>query len=155
RGNSAASQSAIQQALALTRGPARAVVAFLGARLALASGAHPAAPSGDGAADGNGVAPKADGQGPSLAERLLLECLREQPDHADALWVLAALRSAAGDVTGLAALAPGMDRPAVEDAGFHYLAAVSHLAAGNFERVLEAGRRAEADPALAVESQFV
>src|SRR5262249_13854714 len=33
RGNPGASQSAIQQALALTRGPARAAVAFLGARL--------------------------------------------------------------------------------------------------------------------------
>src|SRR5262249_13350077 len=38
RGNAAASQAAIQEALALTRGPSRAAVAFLGARLALAPG---------------------------------------------------------------------------------------------------------------------
>src|SRR5262249_46943862 len=51
--------------------------------------------------------------------------------------------------------APSMDRPEVTDARFHYLAAVSFLAAGDHTRVLEAGQRAASDPALAVESQFV
>src|SRR5439155_12661217 len=83
RGNPAASQSAIEAALTLTHGPSRAAVAFLGARLALAS-LGKAAPDGEGS--GNGFV-KAD-SGPALVEQLLLECLREQPDHADALWVL-------------------------------------------------------------------
>ncbi|MBI1917924.1 MAG: tetratricopeptide repeat protein [Planctomycetes bacterium] len=150
RGNATASQAAIQAALTLTRGTSRAAVAFLGARLALAS---PGRTAPDGAVSGNGLA-KADG-GLALVERRLLECLREQPDHADALWLLAALRSVTGDVAGLAALASSMERPEVKDARFHYLAAVSHLAAGDYARVLEAGKRAATDPALAVESQFV
>src|SRR5439155_19526945 len=148
RGNAVASQSVIQAALSLTRGTSRAAVAFLGARLALASlGKVPP----DVAPSGNGEAVKLEGV-PVLVERLLLECLREQPDHADALWVQAALRSVASDVAGLAALAPSMDRPEVKDARFHYLAAVSHLAAGDHARVLEAGKRAATDPALAGQS---
>ena len=61
---------------------------------------------------------------------LLQTCLRDDPDHADALWCLAAVRSVLGDREGLAAQAPAMNRPAVPDARFHYLGAACHLAAG-------------------------
>jgi tetratricopeptide (TPR) repeat protein len=48
-----------------------------------------------------------------------------------------------------------MNRPAVRDARFHYLGAVCHLAAKNYDTVLELGQRAAADEALAIESQFL
>jgi tetratricopeptide (TPR) repeat protein len=145
RGDAGTSQGAIQKALALTSGPARASVAFLGARLALAAGIPR-----DGTGDWDGV-----GVGIGRVRQLLLECLREQPDHAEALWTLAAVRSATGDLEGLAAQAPAMNRPDVQDARFHYLAAVCHLAARAYPQAVEAARRAASDSSLAVESQFV
>ncbi len=149
RGDGDASQAAIQEALARARGPARAAVAFLGARLALASTCF-----GQGAEDAarNGTARSSL---PGDVERLLLECLREQPDHADALWTLAALRAVAGDDTGLAELAPRMNRPDVADARFHYLAGVCHLAGHDPARALEAAGRAAAAPGLRAEAQYV
>jgi tetratricopeptide (TPR) repeat protein len=86
---------------------------------------------------------------------LLQECVREDPDHVDGLWCLAAVRSVLGDREALAAQAPAMDRPAVTDARFHYMGAVCALAAGDYPQVLARGRRALADEALAAESGFV
>jgi tetratricopeptide (TPR) repeat protein len=86
---------------------------------------------------------------------LLQTCLQDDPDHVEALWCLAAARSVAGDRAGLAAQAPAMNRPAVQDARFHYLGAVCHLAAQDYARALELSQRAAADPALAVESQYL
>jgi tetratricopeptide (TPR) repeat protein len=86
---------------------------------------------------------------------LLESCLRDDPDHVEALWCLAAVRSVLGDREGLARQAPAMNRPAVRDARFHYLGAVCHLAAKNYDAVLELSRRAAADEALAIESQFL
>ncbi len=93
----------------------------------------------------------------SLASSLtLLEtCLRDDPNHIDALWCLAAVRSVLGDRAGLAAQAPAMNRPEVRDPRFHYLGAVCHLAANNYGTVLELSQRAAEDEALAVESQFL
>ena len=141
RGESAASQAAIQQALRLTKGSARASVAFLGARLAVAAGLQPA--------DSRATAEL------ERARQLLHECLREQPDHAEALWTLAALRAVTGDEAGLAAQAAAMNRPEVKDARFHYLAAVCHLAARDYARAAEAAGRAAVNAELAVEGQFV
>jgi tetratricopeptide (TPR) repeat protein len=90
-----------------------------------------------------------------LAGRLLEACLEEVPDHTEALWCLAAVRSVVGDRAGLAAQAPHMDRPAVQSPAFHFLGAVCHLAAGDYARVLELGQRAAAEDTLAVESQYV
>jgi tetratricopeptide (TPR) repeat protein len=130
RGNGPARTAAIDQALARTRGATRAAVAFLGARLAAATDREPAV-------------------------RWLTECLKEDPRHADALWCLAALRAVGGDRQSLAGQAPAMERPDVTDARFHYLAAVSHLAAGDLPRVHEAGRRAAAEPALAADCAYL
>jgi tetratricopeptide (TPR) repeat protein len=157
QGNPAASQAAIGRALDLTRGSARAAVAFLGARLAVAAsgslaGFFPSQPASE------PLAATANGEprpGLEQARRLLLECLREQPDHTDALWTLAALRAVTGDTAALASQAPSMNRPEVKDARFHYLAAVCHLAARDYARAAEAAGRAAADPELAVEGQFV
>jgi tetratricopeptide (TPR) repeat protein len=48
-----------------------------------------------------------------------------------------------------------MNRPAVKDARFHYLGAVCHLAARDYNGALELGRRAAADDSLAVESHYL
>jgi tetratricopeptide (TPR) repeat protein len=133
RGNAAGRTEALRQALDLTEGAQRAAIAILGARLAV------------GAAQ------------PDLnqAETLLQEALRAEDGNPEALWLLAAVRSAAGDHAGLAALAPAMNRPQVADARFHYLAAVCFLAAGDHAQVLEACRRAWGEPSLLVECRYL
>ena len=120
RGNRPGRDEAIAHALQHTRGKRRAEVAFLAARLALA-----------------------DGEDAHLrsAGDFLQECLKDNPDHTDALWCLAAVRAVAGDRAGLAAQAAVTDRPQVTDPRFHYLAAVCHLAARDDERVIEAAQR--------------
>jgi tetratricopeptide (TPR) repeat protein len=160
RGNASRRAEAIDRALGLTRGPVKAAVAFLGARLALRSGVKewgPAASADKALANGSAHGPPGEAHPPALADaRSLLErCLEEQPDHVEALWCLAAVRSVTGDRAGLAAQAPAMDRPEVPDAQFHYLGAVCQLAAGDHGRALELGRRAAADAALAAEGEFV
>jgi tetratricopeptide (TPR) repeat protein len=133
RGNAQRRAEAIDRALGLTKGPLRSSVAFLGARLALREGA----PALD--------APR----------RLLEECLRDTPDHVDALWCLAAVRSVQGDREGVASLAGAMDRPTVTDARFHFLGAVCNLAARKYKQVVELAGRAARDQSLEVESRFV
>jgi hypothetical protein len=94
-------------------------------------------------------------QGLSEAEALLQEALGADADNVEALWMLAAVRSAAGDRDGLVALAPAMNRPQVPDARFHYLAGVCFLAAGDHAQVVEACRRAWGEPALLVECRYL
>ncbi len=146
RGNAERRAEAIDRALGLTNGPLKAAVAYLGARLALREAAR------GWQKDGN-VAPSAPSLAPSL--HLLQQCLHEGPDHVEALWCLAAVRSVLGDREALAAQAPLMNRPAVQDARFHFLGAVCHLAARDYERALELGQRAASDPTLELESQYV
>jgi tetratricopeptide (TPR) repeat protein len=158
RGNAERRAKAIDQALGLTRGPVRAAVAYLGARLALQAGFRkPAKPAAAPRESDNGVAeppPSPDAvYAPALY--LLQECLREEPDHVDALWCLAAVRTCLGDEAGLAEQAAAMNRPAVKDARFHYLGAVCHLAARDYYGAIELSRRAAADEALAVESNYL
>jgi tetratricopeptide (TPR) repeat protein len=148
RGNAARRSRAIDEALGLTRGPLRAAVAFLGARLALRTTVK------EWEDRPLGTLPR-----PSSAldqpEALLHEVLREQPEHVDALWCLAAIRSVKGDKEALAGQAQLMNRPAVTDSRFHYLGAVCHLAAEDYERTVELSKRAALDPGLAPESHFV
>ena len=84
RGNALARAEAIDEALGLAQGNRRAAVAFLGARLALKEA--PPTPA-------------------ALvhAAKLLQDCLSCDPNHLDALWCLAVVRSATGDREGLAA----------------------------------------------------
>jgi hypothetical protein len=148
RGDAAARAAAVGRALGLTRGPLRAAVAYLGARLALLAGFG-------GPKKGDAPAGPPDPAALAHAQALLQECLKQQPDHTDALWCLAAVRSAAGDRAGLASQAAAMDRPAVTDARFHYLGAVCCLAAGQYDKALELGRRAAEDASLTAECHYV
>src|SRR5262249_40677314 len=120
-------EAARGRALELARGPARASVAFLGARLALI-----------GIDATNGAATQALDR----AEHYLVQCLQEQTNHPDALWVLAAVRAARGDEVGLAALAGAMSQGKSDDPRFHLMSAVCHLVAGDLERALQAGQLA-------------
>ncbi len=169
RGNALRREEAIDRALGLTRGPLRAAVAFLGARLALASGGLASGgcqpPEGkvnpavvDSSQGAN--APRSPGEYTHAAltssQHLLQECLRDEPYHVEALWCLAAVRSVLGDREGLAGQAAVMDRPGVSDARFHFLGAVCNLAAGEYRRVIDLGvRAATADQSLEVESRLV
>jgi tetratricopeptide (TPR) repeat protein len=147
----------IDRALDLTHGSVRAAVAFLGARLALTGALVPTLRMGTTLDVGT---PHPNGRGPDhsplmQAQTLLETCLRDNPDHTEALWCLAAVRSLRGDSEGLARQAPEMDRPAVSDARFHYFGAVCHLAAKKYDTVLELSRRAAIDESLSLESQFL
>ncbi len=162
RGNAARRAEAIDRALGLTRGPVRAAIAFLGARLALREIFGRAATVRERVSE-----PLPNGRGPdhsplAQSQALLETCLREDPKHIEALWCLAAVRSVRGDREGLAQQAPDMDRPSVTDARFHYLGAVCNLAAKNYDAVLElcqrataADRRDAGPTSLSVESQFL
>jgi len=138
-GQAEACLASLERALALANGTAKASVAFLGARLMLARWT----------ADGSNP------QGLEQAEAFLRRCLREQSNHPDALWVLAALRAMRGDAEGLAALAPTMNRPEVREPRFHLLAAVCLLLNNQAEESAAAAARAAASPELAPEGQFV
>jgi tetratricopeptide (TPR) repeat protein len=127
----------IEQALRLASGNVQASVAYLGARLALAEW------HGEKLEDGV-----------ERASAYLQQCLRQKPDHVDALWTLAALRATRGDEAGLAALAPAMVRADVEEPRYHLMSAVCQLAAGDLARCVEAASRLRATP-LAVEGQYV
>jgi tetratricopeptide (TPR) repeat protein len=147
RGNALARAEAIDQALGLTQGRQRAAVAFLGARLAIKEGFG---------REENAESAPPDPAALAHAAKLLEECLSDDPNHLDALWCLAAVRSATGDREGLAAQASAMDRPDVKDARFHYLGAVCCLAARDYAKALELGERAAiSDAALTAESHYV
>jgi tetratricopeptide (TPR) repeat protein len=150
RGHAAERAAAIDRALGLTHGAARASVAFLGAKLSLRQW-------GKGAKE----ASKEDLPDPdpelSRSLHLLQTCLRDDPNHTQALWCLAAVRSVLGDREGLAGQAALMNRADLDecDARFHYLGAVCHLAARDYRRALELAQRAGKESSLALESQFV
>jgi tetratricopeptide (TPR) repeat protein len=148
RGNAQRRAEAIDRALGLTTGPQRAEVAFLGARLALrawgsAKEEEEKEPAGS------------DASFLEHSRELLLACLRDNPDHVEALWCLAAVRSVLGDREGLIGQAALMDRPGVRDGRFHYLGAVCHLASGNYSGVVDLARRASEDRALEADSHFL
>jgi tetratricopeptide (TPR) repeat protein len=176
RGNALRREEAIDQALGLTRGPLRAAIAFLGARLALRSAvnelqAHGGRESPERTSTPRGLSsparheqmgalvpgsPDHTYEALTTSQRLFHECLREEPDHVEALWCLAAVHSVLGDREALASQAAIMDRPAVSDARFHFFGAVCNLAAGQYRRVLDLGvRAASADRSLEVDSRFV
>jgi Flp pilus assembly protein TadD len=138
RGDAPACGAAIHRALDLAQdSKLRAGIAFLGARLALKNGTgHPA-------------------EARDAAQELLAECLNADPNHVEALWCLAAVRTLAGDQEGLAEQAATMHHPEVAAGRFHLLAAVCHLAAGDYGAVMDACQRAAAEPALAIESAYL
>jgi tetratricopeptide (TPR) repeat protein len=126
-----ASLEVMRAALQRSAGKARADLACLGARLALA-------------------ADKLD-----KAQEFLEICLQEEPLHTTGLWLMAAARSARGDRAGLAAQAAAMTARPVEDPRFNYFAAVSALAAGDYPAVWTLASRAAADTALEIETAYL
>jgi tetratricopeptide (TPR) repeat protein len=146
RGDAARGSAALRKALALTHGRAHAAIAFLGARLALKNGAQ-----GD----------------HDTALELLAECLQHDPEHQQAQWCLAAVRLQAGDLPALGAQAPWLTRSASEgisnpclrvgltSARFQLVAAICHLAAGDYSAAMDASQQAAADPFLAADAAYV
>ncbi|MGL4551847.1 MAG: tetratricopeptide repeat protein, partial [Gemmataceae bacterium] len=151
RGDSVRRAEAIEHALSLTRGRLRAAVAYLGATLTLRDACKLPGGKRNFLPD---VSPEAAAAFGGVT-RLLEECLRDEPAHAEALATLAAVRSVRRDAAGLAELAPRMDRPDVTDAKFQYLAAVCHLAAGRHDEAVRMGLKAAADGSIASEARFV
>jgi tetratricopeptide (TPR) repeat protein len=142
RGNRYRRDQMLTEALGMTRGPVRAAVAYLGARLTL----HEVV--------GGETAPSAE---PDFAAPVgfLEECLREDPEHPQALWVLAALRSLQGDLRGLTDLAPRMTKADVAEPRYHLLGALCCLTAKQYGAAFEAGQRAAKEPSLQVEAYFI
>jgi tetratricopeptide (TPR) repeat protein len=155
RGNAQRRAEVIDHALGLTRGPQRAAVAYLGAKLALKESAKDWA--GDRAKD-DGAVQEPGALRTALAPtlNLLQECLKEDPEHIEAQWCLAAVRSVIGDRSALAGQAAAMNRPAVTDARFHFLGAVCHLAAKDYAKVVELSQRAASvDESLSAECHYL
>jgi tetratricopeptide (TPR) repeat protein len=147
RGHREGCVAAIDRALQRTRDKERAAVAFLGARLALAAACKKAENT-------TGSTPQPVEYDHAL--RWLTECLKEDPNHRDALWCLAAVRSVLGDEKGLAEQAALMHRPEIADGRFQYMAARCHLAAHKYRRVHHASLlAAEADVSLRTESAYL
>jgi hypothetical protein len=130
----------VGQALDITHGHTRGEIAFLGARLALKEMKSAEAATSPWAEE---------------AFRFLGECLRENPLHADAQWVLAALRVLTGRRDDLVKQEPELRRPDVADPRFHYLAAVARWAAGDLDGVQSTASLAAKDPALAEEAAYL
>jgi tetratricopeptide (TPR) repeat protein len=142
RGQPGQALELIRQAMGVCQGRARAEIAFLGARLALKE-MKPAEPGA------------AESPWAGEAFGLLNECLREDPRHADALWVLAGLQAVTGRRDELVNQAPAMRRPDVADPRFQYVAAVAQWAAGDLDGVLATAPLAAKDPALADECAYL
>jgi tetratricopeptide (TPR) repeat protein len=161
RGHGARRTNALQRALELARGPARAEIAFLGARLAL-NDWFTARERKEGDVSRNGE--PAPAPGPELPAGAVLElleiCLREDPRHADARWCLAAVCALWNQPERLAAESPSLRR--LEEQGpapgarFSYLAAVSHLAAGHSTWAVEsAAAAARQQPEWSAECDYL
>jgi tetratricopeptide (TPR) repeat protein len=137
----------LRSAIERKHGRQRADLACLAARLALAGVATPKGGSPlDGAAL-RGLLERARG--------LLDIALAADGGHAQAMWLMAAVRALAGDRAGLAAQSAAMRGPATNDPYFHYFAAVSHLTAGDHAAALDATARTAGDPALKIEGAYL
>jgi tetratricopeptide (TPR) repeat protein len=131
QGRHAAALRKVRQALDGTRGLARVGLLVLGARFALAAGQ------------------------PDDAVPLLEECVELDSTHTPALAALAAVLWTASDRERLAQLSDPFVRATADDPWFHYLAAVTFFAAGQFDRAESAVRLASADPAVAGAAQHL
>jgi Flp pilus assembly protein TadD len=145
RGNRDGYTRAIEQALERAQGKARAMAAFLGARLGLA----------DLLRDQTGEPNAASTQGQKVSHWLSV-CLEEDPEHKDALWCLAACHALRGDRQNLADLSQRLQQSGNTDARFQFMAACSHLAAGATTNAVEASAHAESlDATLAPETAYL
>jgi tetratricopeptide (TPR) repeat protein len=172
RGNAAERDEAIRRALDSSRGKERAAIAYLAARLVLASGGW--VESSKPASGKSEIrSPKSENQVEisdfgfrisdlsavdwDRAKDLLRIALREDPVHAEARATLAMTLAATDDRAGLAELTRQFGAVETSEARFHYLAAVCLLTADDYAGVLEACRRARAtaDSALAVECEYL
>ena len=130
RGMAGEAQTKLHEAMTLCAGPQRAKIAFLGARLTL-QGALPKIGH-----EGNG-APGPEPEALAQAEEFLSRCLADEPGHADALWLRAAVRWLRGDLAGLAEQAPLMDQGARDDVRFQFFAGLCKLVAQDYAGVLD------------------
>jgi tetratricopeptide (TPR) repeat protein len=143
-----ASQTALQSAIQRAHGRQRADLACLAARLVLSNALTPK--------EGEPVSqPEVMADCLARARSLLDISLREDAGHTTAMWLMAAVRALANDRASLAAQSAAMKAPETNDPYFHYFAAVSHLAAGDHDAVIQAAARAETDPILKVESAYL
>ncbi len=121
-------QQNLRQALTRATGKKRAAIAFLGARLALQA-----------------IGKNHQGDLPQAiltsAQQFLLEVLRDQPDHPQALWYLAAICALNGDRGKLAQMAPHFKKLDVRDPYVSYFAGVCHFEAKDFVAVTQACQR--------------
>jgi len=123
RGVSGAWQPLFHEALGLCHGRRRADTAFLAARLTLQAALE---------------SPTADAGFLEQAERFLDMVLHENREHAEAPWLLAALRWLRHDHEGLARQAEAMRPAAPNDPRHHLLAALCRLAARDYAGVIAA-----------------
>ncbi|MFL5341273.1 MAG: tetratricopeptide repeat protein [Gemmataceae bacterium] len=119
RGNGDATSQQIRAAMERSTGTDRAKIAFIGAKLAL------------------------KGIRPDEAVTLLDECLRDNPQHPDALWLRTALRWHAGGRAALATFAGAMPADSA-DPRLAFLAAVCQAEAGDLDGARESARRVAA-----------
>jgi hypothetical protein len=151
RGLTGECRTKLREALALCDGRRRARIAFLGARLTLQNTLAQPAPASNGTVGG---AAGIDATALATADEFLQECLRDDPEHADALWTLAAVRWLRSDQSRLARQAALMNRADVADVRFQFFAALCRLAAEDYPGVLEScariatGQPLTSDPAL-------
>jgi tetratricopeptide (TPR) repeat protein len=116
----------LREALPLCQPPRRGRVAFLGARLTLQAALESAA------AESNVL---------DAAHEFLDIVLQEQPEHTEALWLLAAVRWLMHDREGLARQAPLMHRDDYPEPRYQLMAALCRLTAGDSAGTVAACQR--------------
>ncbi|MBI3408354.1 MAG: tetratricopeptide repeat protein [Planctomycetes bacterium] len=124
------SQNKLREAMALAQGVVRGRIAFLAARLTLQSLLSRADEEKE-----------VDAGNLKAAQQFLEDCLHDQPVHADAQWLLAAVRWLRGDEAGLANQLAALDNEAVRDPRFHFMAALARWSSGDFAGSLDAAGR--------------
>jgi tetratricopeptide (TPR) repeat protein len=135
RGNAERRRAALLQAMQITGGQLRAEIAWLGVRLTLREGTT--------------------AEVLSAAQKLLELCLREHPDHADALWCLAAIHWVRSDTTALLAMLPRLQACRTGDARLQLMTALASLTAKDYAKAAEVAEQAAKDGALQADGHFL
>src|SRR5262249_50614622 len=137
--NDTACIAKLHEAMALSQGRRRANIAFLGARVALETYLVGHAASVPDSVATPATCPPENAL--PTVQNFLTDCLTHDAGHPHALWCLAAVRWLNGDSAALAGQAPQMANADVADLRYHYLGALCHLLASDFQAVLAACER--------------